>query len=163
MAPWIPLVGGLASKLFDIIDKAIPDKSKAMELKHEIHLELLQFQNQLLQAQRDIIVAEATGHSWLQRNWRPLLMLVFTFIIAWNYAIFPIISIFAPRLKQLPIPPEMWALLKISISGYIISRSGEKIVTIVKNKDNSKMNSKKNNKFTKIVKETLFEDDDVIM
>ena len=30
---------------------------------------------------------------------------------------------------MLEIPPDMWGLLKLGLSGYIVGRSGEKMVT----------------------------------
>ena len=115
----------VVNKVADIIDKKVEDKDLANKIKAELTNELLTKEysriEQELNAQKEIIVAEATGHSWLQRNWRPITMLVFVYIIAHNYIIAPLFS-----LKFLPIPPDMWQLLKLGIGGYVIGRSVEK-------------------------------------
>jgi len=127
---WLPLITTVVNKVADIIDKKIEDKDLANKIKAELTNELLAKEysriEQELNAQKEIIVAEATGHSWLQRNWRPITMLVFVYIVAHNFIIAPLFS-----LKELPIPPDMWELLKLGIGGYVIGRSVEKVVPTV--------------------------------
>jgi len=121
---WLPLITTVVNKVADIIDKKVEDKDLANKIKAELTNELLTKEysriEQELNAKKEIIVAEATGHSWLQRNWRPITMLVFVYIIAHNFIIAPLFS-----LKELPIPPDMWELLKLGIGGYVIGRSVE--------------------------------------
>ena len=76
-----------------------------------------------------MIIAEAKGQSWLQRNWRPLLMAMFGVIIANNYIMFPYIELLLGKqyAVKLAIPENMWSLLKLGVSGYILGRSAEKI------------------------------------
>jgi len=127
---WLPVVATIISKVADVIDKKVEDKDLANKIKAELTNELLSKEysriEQELESQKEIIIAEATGHSWLQRNWRPITMLVFVYIIAHNYIIAPLFS-----LKFLPIPPDMWALLKLGIGGYIIGRSAEKTIPML--------------------------------
>ena len=56
-------------------------------------------------------------------------MLIFVAIIANNYIIAPYIQVlFGKQFTVfLPIPPDMWGLLKLGIGGYILGRSAEKI------------------------------------
>ena len=123
----MPVIATIIDKVSSIIDQTVEDKDLANKIKAEIKLNLLTKEYEILQkeieAKRDIIVAEATGQSWIQRNWRPITMLVFVYIIAHNFIISPLLS-----LEQLPIPPDMWELLKLGMGGYIIGRSAEKIV-----------------------------------
>lgn len=116
--------GGLGS----IIGKFITDRDAAIRLEAEL-------MQALAGAQRDIIVAEAQGQSWLQRNWRPLLMTTFMFIIANNYIIVPYVQAFGAVVPSLEIPNGMWALLNVGVGGYIVGRSGEKIAETWKNKE----------------------------
>jgi hypothetical protein len=74
-----------------------------------------------LEAAAKIIVAEAQGESWLQRNWRPLLMVMFGVIIANNYLVVPLFNTPAAL-----IPPDMWDLLKLGVGGYVVGRTVEK-------------------------------------
>ena len=127
---WLPLITTVVNKVADIIDKKVEDKDLANKIKAELTNELLTKEysriEQELNAKKEIIVAEATGHSWLQRNWRPITMLVFVYIIAHNFIIAPLFS-----LKELPIPPDMWELLKLGIGGYVIGRSVEKVAPTI--------------------------------
>lgn len=108
--------------------------------KLEAHLALTKieadFQTKLVdadvefaKAQAEIIKTEAASQSWLARNWRPIVMMEFAFVIAWNYIVAPIFS-----LSSLPLPEQMWELLKLGMGGYIIGRSAEKIVTVYNKK-----------------------------
>ena len=127
---WLPLVTTVVKTIGDIIDQKVEDKDLANKLKNELTSEILTKEynriEQELNAQKEIIIAEATGHSWLQRNWRPITMLVFVYIVAHNYIIAPLFS-----LQELPIPPDMWQLLKLGIGGYVIGRSAEKIAPTI--------------------------------
>jgi len=55
-------------------------------------------------------------------------MLTFVFIIANNYIFFPYIQLFGGQAVELEIPDAMWGLLKIGVGGYVLGRSGEKMV-----------------------------------
>ena len=120
----------------DAVNAAIAsDPSNAAKIlqvqnEHEEKLKKmnLDYQTALVNAQAGTIEAEAKSDSWLASNWRPILMLTFTFIVAMNYAIIPIASWFGLHQAPLVLPPDMWDLLKIGVGGYIVGRSGEKIV-----------------------------------
>lgn len=123
-------VAGLFGKALDIVDKFVPDKDLAAKLKAALHAEIMRITHnefiELLKSQTAIILAEAKG-GWLQRNWRPLLMSLFGIIIFNNYIFYPYISLFFEEAPMLEIPPDMWALLKIGIGGYVVGRSVEKV------------------------------------
>jgi|TARA_A100001518_G_scaffold3608_1_gene4021 hypothetical protein len=121
------ILGTVAGPVFDVIDKAITDKDEANRLKAEIQHRLIDRQDAALQAQMKIILAEATGESWLQRNWRPLLMTVIVAIIANNYLLAPYLGAMFGVGLQLELPEHMWNLMTLGVGGYIAGRSGEKI------------------------------------
>jgi len=61
------------------------------------------------------------------------LMLLFGFIIANEYVVSPYIqALFSITLPVKPITPDMWAVLKLGIGGYIGGRSIEKAITLWK-------------------------------
>ena len=107
----------------DIIKRFIPDPAQATSAMLE-----------LSKLQSSTIIAEEQGESWLQRNWRPLTMLVFVAIIANNYLLYPYISLFWHSAPFLVIPPDMWGLLKLGLGGYVVGRTGEKITKLWVNK-----------------------------
>lgn len=111
-----------------LLDKFFPDKDAAnkarlvlMEMKQSGELAKLQ-------TSAGIVTAEANSDHWLAANWRPITMLTFVFIIANNYIIYPYLSLFFEKAPMLAIPPDMWALLKLGLGGYVVGRTVEKAV-----------------------------------
>ena len=133
----LPVIGTILERVIGVVDQAVEDKDQANKLKAELQAQLMGLDYAALekeiQAQADIIVAEAKGDSWLQRSWRPITMLVFVFIIANNYILFPYLSLFGAKTVMLEVPPDMWALLKIGLGGYVVGRSAEKVIGSWKN------------------------------
>ena len=116
------LIGPITS----IIDKLIPDKEAAAQAK--IKLVELSKQGELaeLQGAVSIINAEANGESWLQRNWRPLVMVWFAVLVGAHWLGFT-----PENLK----PEEIDALLdivKVGLGGYVVGRSAEKVMKAYK-------------------------------
>ena len=129
---FLPIIGKFVDKGLDVIDKLIPDKDLATKIKAEVRKSIMDDNHDefmaALKGQVSIIIAEASG-GWLQRNWRPLIMAMFGTIIFNNYIFAPYIGMFMGEeyKMMLEIPPDMWSLLKLGISGYVVGRSVEKI------------------------------------
>lgn len=85
------------------------------EQRKEIEAKILQIESDIKQAQASVIIAEATGESWLQRSWRPITMLTFVVVILLNQ-----FGLFPEELSK-----EIWEVLKIGIGGYVIGQSAE--------------------------------------
>lgn len=117
-----------------IIDKIFPDKDEAAKAK--VRLIELEQRGELtkLQTRAGIIMAESNSEHFLVAAWRPITMLVFVFIIANNYILYPYLSLFWDSAPSLKIPPDMWDLLKIGIGGYTVGRTVEKSVKAYKEK-----------------------------
>ncbi len=82
----------------------------------------LDYENKLLDNQSKIVESEAKGESWLQRNWRPTLMLICMFIIFNNYVLVPYFKIPSAILDD-----HIWNLIEMGVTGYVAGRSLEKI------------------------------------
>jgi len=107
----------------DVVDELFTSDEERIRAKNEIFKVLKEKELELQKMQTEIILAEAKGN-WLQRSWRPILMLSFGFIIIYTKFISQLsTSLITPVLE-----PEFWELLEIGIGGYVIGRSGEKIV-----------------------------------
>ena len=122
----LSIIKNLIPSIGRTIEKAVTDKDAASRLKAEIETLLITAQSSMVESQSKIIIAEAQGESWLQRNWRPVTMLTFVFIIANNYIFVPYAVAFGSGVPMLDIPPGMWSLLTVGIGGYIGGRSYEK-------------------------------------
>lgn len=134
----IPIIGGIISKAISVVDKFVVDKDLQVKLKAELQsqIQAMDFSayEKELAAKTKIIVAEAQGKSWMQRNWRPILMLTIVAIIANNYLIYPYLSLFTGKALVLNLPAHLYKLMEIGVGGYIVGRSGEKMVTAWKQK-----------------------------
>lgn len=125
---------GIAGAASGIGDAAIKIRQAitgdlAPEEKYKVVLAELENIETTMETQASIIIAEAQGASWLQRNWRPGLMALFGIIILNNYILNPWISAMFDVEVMMEIPEQMWGLLKLGIGGYIVGRSTEKAVT----------------------------------
>ncbi len=74
-----------------------------------------------------IITAEAQGESWLQRNWRPLLMLNFAALITARW-----LGYGAPNLTP-DLELKLLDIVQIGVGGYVIGRSVEKVAPHIAN------------------------------
>lgn len=123
----IPIIGKVVEKALGVVDELVEDKDKANQIKAAIQQQAMNTDLKELQTQASIIIAEAQGSSWLQRNWRPLLMLLAMIIVANNYIVFPYLSLFFSKVVVLDLPVWLADLLKIGVGGYVVGRSAEKI------------------------------------
>jgi hypothetical protein len=126
----IPIIGKVLDGVFGIIDKSVTDKDEALRLKSALQMGMMNGDHaevmELLRQQGAIVLAEVNGKSWLQRNWRPLLMMTIVLIIANNFLIFPYVSLFTDKTVILVLPERLYALMTVGVGGYIASRGVEK-------------------------------------
>jgi hypothetical protein len=115
----LPIVGR-------VLDRVIPDSEARAKAELEIQTGLLNAESEIIKAAALVVRSEASGN-WLQRSWRPMLMILFGLIIANNYVIVPYVLAFGFFVPSLDIPPGMWALLNVGVGGYVVGRSAEKI------------------------------------
>jgi len=143
-APWVgsllggpagAAVGGLVASVLgtDATPEAVsrelvknPDafiKVREIETTHAAKLaELASADYQAeLNTSSSVVIAEAKGESWLQRNWRPLLMLWFAILVGAHWLGFT-----APGLSDVVVL-SLLSIVKVGIGGYIVGRTGEKI------------------------------------
>ena len=109
-----------------VLDKFITSKEEKEKIKKEIELELIGNQQEIEKLKAEIVKSEIQGKSWLQRNWRPLLMMNFVLILFNNYVLVPYMSIFTDKVKVLEFPEKFWILLIIGVGGYLTGRTFEK-------------------------------------
>ena len=120
-------VAPMVKTLFSTIDKTIENKAEAEKIKQSIQQQLLSGQLKELEAQAQIITAEAKG-GWLQRNWRPLLMLVFAGLVVAHW-----FGLTAPNIPE-SVQNSLLNIVMIGVGGYVVGRSSEKIMDKYKQK-----------------------------
>jgi len=113
--------GGVIKQIGDVIDNLFTSDEERANAKIKVLEVLKEQQLELQKLQTEIIVAEASGN-WLQRSWRPILMLSFGFIVIYVKFVAPLFDLKIPELEN-----EFWDLLQIGIGGYVVGRSAEKI------------------------------------
>jgi hypothetical protein len=123
-----PIITVLAPIIGDLVKRIIPDGDKSVEVEKEIKLALLEHTDSLEALRGKIVLEEAKSTNWLTASWRPLLMMVIIAIVALNYLIFPVANMFMGTVYAIDLPIELWNLLQIGVGGYIVGRSGEKMV-----------------------------------
>jgi|SRR5690606_14789918 len=124
----IKLITGPA---FGVIDKAVKDKDLAAKLKQELQLAFLTMDAKELESATAIILAEAGGESWLQRNWRPLTMLWFVGLVgAYWLGLAPDYLVANPQVVG-----DLFGIVQVGLGGYVVGRSAEKIMQTYKAPD----------------------------
>lgn len=112
-------VTNLVSAVGEIVERlTLPGREKK-QLETDILQLLIAVEEKTITEQAAAIREEARGN-WLQRSWRPIVMLIFTLIIL------------AGTFLNLPILADtsrFWDLLEIGLGGYIIGRGSEQLVS----------------------------------
>ena len=116
------IIPAITSIIGTAIDKVIPDKTQAENLKAQITLAAMDQDNEELKGAVKIITAEAQGDSWLQRNWRPLLMLWFAGLVGAHWLGF------TPSNLPEPTVLKLLSIVQVGVGGYVMGRSAEKVV-----------------------------------
>ena len=110
-----------AGKIIDAVhtsdEERLRLKNKFAELQATVLQNALDYERALTESKAKIITAEATGKSWIQRNWRPLTMLTFLGLVVLDS-----FGWLENRLAE-----QAWTLLQIGLGGYVVGRSAEKI------------------------------------
>ena len=124
------LTGDLFKKAGEALDGIITSDEERLHAKNALQQMFIDEALNSQKIQTEIINAEAKGN-FLQRSWRPILMLGFGFVVLYSKFIAP-----AFNLPNTALEPDFWELLRLGIGGYVIGRSAEKIATtITKNID----------------------------
>lgn len=115
------LIPALAPIIGDVVKSVFPDKDKAREVESALIIKLNENATQLNIAAADIIKAEAQSESWLARNWRPMVMVVFAGLIVARW-----FGWAAPNLTEAEYL-KLWSIVEFGLGGYVVGRSVEKI------------------------------------
>jgi hypothetical protein len=125
----LSFIGGIFKPAAELIDNMHTSTEEKLTLKNKLTLientmtaKVIDYEAKLLSAKTSIITAEATGESWMQRNWRPITMLTFLGLVVCD----------SFGWLANPLAGEAWTLLQIGLGGYVTSRGVEKVVSKLK-------------------------------
>ena len=125
----IDFISGIFKPAADLVDNVhtsteekLVQQNVLATIQNQVTAKLIELESQILTAKAKIITAEANGQSWMQRNWRPITMLTFLMLV--------VLDSFGWLAN--PLAQEAWTLLQIGLGGYVVGRSGEKIVKQIK-------------------------------
>jgi hypothetical protein len=133
------IIAGIAKPFADVISKFVTRKedlilaeAEIKKIQNDLEKKIIDNQTNLLNTQKELMLSEFNGTA-LQRNWRPVLMWVIVCIIGNNYLIAPIVNNAAAAfnvvlLPILELPNHLFNLMTISLGGYVVGRSAEKII-----------------------------------
>jgi hypothetical protein len=129
------ITGPLIGKVVDLVKGYQDRKMSEAALRAEVEKAIMSTFADVAKTQGDVIMAEARGESWLQRNWRPMVAVAFAFIVLFYGLITPIL------VGWFGWPPIRvgdqllgWIMdaVVICLGGYIGGRSLEKIVSTLR-------------------------------
>jgi len=118
---WKWLTKDLFGGITNILDELFTTEEERIQARNKIQQLILNQEDKINELKASIINTEAKGN-FLQRSWRPILMLLFGLIVAYNYFIALVFG-----LPTVEFAVDFWSLLKIGIGGYVVGRSAEKI------------------------------------
>ena len=124
------ILGAIGSKAGEqvsgIIDGLTTSDSEKSTAKAQLTEIVTNSLNEVTKAQADVLKTELTGN-FLQRSWRPIVMLTFTAIIVVGaFRTIPFLDSSSP----------FWNLLELGLGGYVVGRSVERVAdTVTKNID----------------------------
>lgn len=125
------------SKIFtpaaDLIDNLNTSAEEKLTLRNELAkiensttMKVIEYESKLLEARSNVIMAETGSDSWLAKNWRPLTMLTFVGIVVMYW------FGYQPANATPSDIDNIFDLIKLGLTGYVVGRSGEKIAQVIK-------------------------------
>lgn len=131
--------GNIIEQIGGVVDKVVTTDAEKAKMKEELASVVMGNLNRMAETQGEVIKKEMEG-SFLQRNWRPLVMLAFAGILIAKW-----FGLTDSGISE-PLELELMTLLELGIGGYVAGRSIEKVAdTVTKNVDLSSLRRKDRN------------------
>lgn len=122
-------ITGIFKPAADLVDNLHTSDEERLEIKRaltametEVAGKFIDYEEKIVEIKKDIIMAEVNSSSWLTRNWRPLAMMNFLFII--NLYWFGV----QPEGVTPEIVTSLFDIIKWGLGGYVVGRSVEKAI-----------------------------------
>ncbi|MBC5623548.1 3TM-type holin [Butyricimonas hominis] len=113
-------VKGIVGAVSELVDRLTLPAREKKQLETDLLKVFVEWEQRVMEARSEVLAEEVRGN-WLQRSWRPLVMLTFALIV--------LVGTFT-SLPILADTSRFWDLLEVGIGGYVMGRSGEKILQV---------------------------------
>ncbi len=106
---------------------ALEKSTELQKIQAEMQGKVQDAISQEIQSAAEIIKAEATSQSWLARNVRPLLLLLWGCCISVNVVAAIVARFYVSDFQPIPLDPWVYKLTAIGFTGYVTARTWEKV------------------------------------
>ena len=142
-----PFLSSLLPVFSKIFERLFPDPVERDKANLEMMKVIQEMDAKIIESKASVVLAEAQG-SWLQRNWRPSMMVLFAgLIVSYWFG-------WSPNGLTQETINHLFTLLEIGIGGYVVGRSAEKVAKIWKMPKTEILEDYKKN-FSGVTKEHL--------
>jgi hypothetical protein len=108
----IDAIADAAKSVFGIIDKFVPDKDLAAQLKHQTEMELLKADTELQKGQIEVNKEEAKSDSVFVAGWRPSVGWICSLTLFYNFILYNLLQwLIAFNKSAITAPPPISAEL----------------------------------------------------
>ena len=123
------LIAGIfkpAAELIDELhtseDERLTAKGHLLDVQAAAMQRVFDYEKSTLEAQANIVSSEASSEHWLTATWRPITMLTMLTLVVGDA------MLWLPN----PLSEDAFSLLQIGLGGYVVGRSAEKIIKVVR-------------------------------
>tara|TARA_R110000823_G_scaffold111962_4_gene233370 strand:- start:1004 stop:1402 length:399 start_codon:yes stop_codon:yes gene_type:complete len=123
------LIAGIFKPAAELIDslhtsdeERLDAKSRLLDVQAAAMQQVFTYEASILESQARIVNSEAKSEHWVTATWRPIAMLTFLALAVGD----------SLGLLATPLRDEAWTLLQIGLGGYVVGRSGEKVMKTLK-------------------------------
>ena len=123
------LIAGIFKPAAELVDslhtsdeERLDAKSRLLDVQAAAMQQVFAYEGSILESQARIVNSEAKSEHWITATWRPITMLTFLALAVGD----------SLGLLASPLRDEAWTLLQIGLGGYVVGRSGEKLMKTVK-------------------------------
>lgn len=109
------VLSGLVGDIGGIINSLSISSTEKKELETKMTQVVYSYAGELTQQQAEIVMKETQG-KWLQRSWRPLVMLAFAGVVLLGTVV---------DIPYLENDSKFWNLIEIGLGGFVVGRSIE--------------------------------------
>lgn len=118
------LIGDTIDKAGGIVDNLTVSDDEKSEAKAKLTSIVTDSLNSLQEAQAEVLKTELSGN-WLQRSWRPIVILTFVFLLCVRW-----LGLTNNHI-DLQLEIKLMDIIELSLGGYVIGRSLEKVTSKV--------------------------------